>query len=144
MKIVLILFLIVCLVALWVGYHKYRHVRGMNQWEQTKAQVISFDLEEYNMNSQGGAYKISAEYEYTVEGKKYRSTQLSTDDPVVRSLRGTTKIFGSANPTEFMIYYDPRNPEYSVAVLQNPIALLAILIVAGLFAVISVLIYLRL
>ena len=144
MKIGLILFFIICLIALWVGINQYRHVSEVSHWQQTKARVISFHLEEYDMSSKAGSYKIAAEYEFTVEGKTYRSTRLSTDDPLIRSLRGTTELFGSANPVEFPIYFDPQKPENSVAIRQNPIALIAILIAASLFAVISLLVYLRL
>lgn len=107
-------------VLVVIGVTSYRRTKNTETWPSTQGMVSATNIRRYNDE---GTIRFAPEidYEYTVAGRRYRSSVIRSEVFVSFSDESEAKQFVNvyAVGTEVPVFYDPENP--SKAVLQ-PIA----------------------
>ena len=124
-KIFLMLFMIPFLGAgVWMGSMTFRELQKVEKarsWNETPAEINSCILQSHRGSKGGYTYQVTADYTYTVNSKKYRSSKVSFysgSDNVGNFHRNTFHKLETARLSKkaFPCWVNPENPEEVVLI----------------------------
>ena len=127
------------LLASILGFISRQKLADSKTWPKTTGEIIRSSIK-YDYNSNRNIVRPDVAYEYTVEGVKYVSTQLSlveVNASFAEPAERKAEKYSSGQIVD--VYYNPKKPSEAVLNLQDPThgALPWLIVVVGVILVVA-------
>jgi hypothetical protein len=124
--------------SIWIYIAASQRAAAAEEWPGTRGRVVAARTEFRTSTDSDGdrsdSYTPIVTFEYAVNGRTYRSTQLYLNESPVFSDEGDARAFlHEYRPgTPLQIWYDPANPQEAAVIIEGPSWAVGILTVMGL------------
>ena len=138
-KIVGVIFLVIGLIFVFVGYYVVKGAKKVEKWPATKGVVVDSKVVSHlDSESNQTMFAPAITYRFKVEGKEYTSSDygfmnMSYNNP--RKAEDIVKKYPVGK--EITVYYNPENPYKAVLVKNSSFFIYIPQILGGLFTVIG-------
>ena len=88
-------------------------------WKSTQGAILKFEIPYYNSAHNPPSFEVKAIYSYEVGNKRFENSKVSDENRCVMCANRISSYFGSMEPKQVTVFYDPNDLSRSLLIKPN-------------------------